>query len=82
MLKPSKFDINGRMPDLAVFVTDEPHISHWAAYIRDGKSVDLYLYEVTVSDSAVIEEGCDGQQGGDWKVLTNEALQCSFVRTV
>lgn len=70
------------MPDMAVFVTDEARVGYWAAYIRDGKLDDLYLYEVTIPGDAVIEEGCDGQENGDWKVLTSEPLSCAFLRVI
>lgn len=81
-IKPTKFDITGRMPERAVFVTDADHINHWTAYIRDGGNAPLYLYEITLPDGSRIEEGPDGEEHGDWKVITDQPLACTFLRIV
>lgn len=81
-LRPSKFDAHGKMPESAVFVTTEEHIGSWAAYIRDGSPTTLYLYEVTVPEGARIEEGIDGADLGDLKVITQVPLKATFLRTL
>ncbi len=82
-LKPSRFDINGTMREKAVFVTTEEHIRGWAIYIRDAKfDQPLFLYRVEVADDARIEDGCDGRERGDLKVVTDMPLPCEFVREV
>lgn len=81
-IRPSKFDVNGKMPEPAVFVTTAEHIMGWAAYIRDGSSATLYLYGVTVPEQARIEEGLDGAQLGDYKVITSVPLKATFIKTM
>lgn len=81
-IKPTKFDIHGKMPEAAVFVTNQANITYWTGYIRDDGTADLYLYAVHVPAGARIEEGIDGAKHGDWKVITDKPLSCTFLRVV
>ncbi len=79
-IRPSRFDVHGRMPESAVFVTIAEHIAGWASYIRDGSDRTLYLYGITVPDGVRMEEGLDGAEAGDFKVITNVPLKATFIR--
>lgn len=78
-IKPSKFDAFGRMPEPAIFVTTHEFITRWAIYIGEFKK-SLYLYGINPPPDLPIEEGEDGAEGGDFKIITRESLSADFLR--
>lgn len=78
-IKPSKFDAFGRMPEPAIFVTTSEHIDHWKWYIGEGMT-SLHLYGLNPSPDLRIEEGEDGAERGDFKIITSEPLSADFLR--
>ena len=85
-LKPSRFDVNGRMDCPAVFVTDSAHVNSWISWVKDkyvngGRGKNLFLYAVDV-DPALIKPGPDGDLDGDYKIETDKPLPCRFVRII
>jgi hypothetical protein len=67
------------MPETAVFVTTVERLGFWAAYIRDTSERKLPLYGVELPEGSRIEEGIDGAENGDFKVITSRALPVKFI---
>lgn len=77
-IKPSKFDAFGRMPEPAIFITTREFITRWAIYIGEFRK-SLYLYSINPPPDVQIEEGEDGAEGGDFKIITREPISADFI---
>lgn len=78
-IKPSKFDAFGRMPEPAIFITTREFITRWAIYIGEFRR-SLYLYGINPPSDLRIEEGEDGAEGGDFKIITSKPVPADFLR--
>ena len=77
-IKPSRFDAFGRMPEPAVFVTTRPFITNWKLWIGEGRR-DLYLYGINPPAGLPIEEGEDGAERGDFKIITCDPVPAEYI---
>lgn len=77
-IKPSKFDAFGRMPEPVIFITTSEFVDRWKWWIGEGMK-SLYLYGINPPPDLLIEEGEDGAEGGDFKVITNEPVSADFI---
>lgn len=78
-IKPSRFDAFGRMPEPAIFITTSEFVTYWKLWIGEGRKT-LYLYGINPSPDLRIEEGEDGAERGDFKIITNKPLSADFLR--
>ena len=77
-IKPSKFDTFGRMPESAIFVTTSEFINYWKWWIGEGMR-SLFLYGINPPPNLAIEEGEDGAEQGDFKIITNKQIPADFI---
>jgi len=77
-IKPSKFDAFGRIPEPAIFVTTIAFVNYWKWWIGEGRK-SLYLYGINTSPDFRIEEGEDGAEHGDFKIVTSEPVSADFI---
>ena len=76
---PTKFDSFGKLPEPVVFLTSKEHIKRWAAYIRDNQpNQPIYVYQIELPAKARIEVGPDGEENGDFRLISNQPVKCKF----
>ncbi len=84
MIKNKYYHVS-HLPDLRrivpfkgrVFVTTRKHIPFWASWVRhkhDIPAESVYVYEVEVPAGAEIGVGIEGEENGDFFVVTDESL--------
>tara|TARA_Y100000310_G_scaffold324311_1_gene386020 strand:- start:571 stop:924 length:354 start_codon:yes stop_codon:yes gene_type:complete len=82
-LKPNEFSSTRHLPELGMFVTTVEFIGRWAGYVlEDGFG---YLYGISKEDlpeNYVIEEGIDGFETGDIRIVRDEPLPVTFIRAI
>ena len=59
------------------FVTTSEFVNHWW-WIGEGMK-SLYLYGINPPPDLAIEEGKDGAERGDFKIITNKHIPADFI---
>ena len=82
-LKPNQFSLTRHFPEMGMFVTTDKFIGKWAGYVLEGHHG--YLYGISKEDlpeTYVIEEGIDGFEGGDIRIIRDQPLPVTFIREI
>ncbi|TSC56557.1 MAG: hypothetical protein Greene071421_138 [Parcubacteria group bacterium Greene0714_21] len=82
-LKPNRFHIQGRLPTFWVFVTTVEFVCEWAIFI--GELGPAYLYGIREQDlppNYALEEGINGWDRGDIRIVTEHLIPVTYLREV
>ncbi len=90
MVKNKKYYHISHLPDLTeiapfkgkVFVTTREYIPHWSGWVRHKHNIpaeNIYVYEVEVPVGAEIGMGIEGEENGDFFVVTDRPLPAKQV---